>query len=114
MKVWVLFAGRNCCDKSPPNARCRNCLASREFNSLADESGLGVKCPGSNTFANGFRTWRDPRKPSSDDRANVAGRSFVEHQQPAKVATRYVCMWLDALSGAIRDKVFADKFKVRD
>jgi hypothetical protein len=43
---------------------------------------------------------------------SLVGR-LVEPEQPAKVATRYVCMKLDALSGSIRDKVFADKFRSR-
>jgi hypothetical protein len=39
---------------------------------------------------------------------SLVGR-LAEPEQPAKVASHYVCMKLDALKGAIRDKVFADK-----
>jgi len=39
---------------------------------------------------------------------SLVGR-LVEPEQPAKVASHYVCMKLDALKGEIRDKVFTDK-----
>jgi hypothetical protein len=42
---------------------------------------------------------------------SLVGR-LVEHQQPAKVATRYICMKLDALRGVYVARLIAGGYSV--
>jgi hypothetical protein len=42
---------------------------------------------------------------------SLVGR-LVEHQQPAKVATRYICMKLDALRGMYVARLIAGGYTV--